>query len=152
MVGLQKEEVQGMREINTSTGCSLLTKKKSSDSTSLNPCQEQKRISRKRAYGRKYVRSTKGRENNRETNRRWRETNRDRVNEIAKRYNANNKDKLRVRRIVRDAVADGTLVKGECEIGIDCRGRIESHHDDYSKPLEVRWLCRKHHSKLRRIN
>jgi hypothetical protein len=23
--------------------------------------------------------------------------------------------------------------------------KAEAHHDDYSKPFEVRWLCRMHH-------
>lgn len=37
----------------------------------------------------------------------------------------------------------GKLEKKSCEICGD--PNVEMHHNDYSKPLEVRWLCRKHH-------
>lgn len=52
------------------------------------------------------------------------------------------------RRAVRDALVRGDLTKQECEVGVDCRGRMEAHHDDYTKPLEVRWLCKKHHGEV----
>ncbi len=32
----------------------------------------------------------------------------------------------------------------------DCTTLGERHHEDYSKPLEIRWLCRKHHKELSR--
>ena len=28
----------------------------------------------------------------------------------------------------------------------------EAHHDDYSKPLEVRWLCFKHHRAWHKVH
>lgn len=49
------------------------------------------------------------------------------------------------------AVKSGRLTRGECErSGPDCRGRIEGHHDDYDRPLDVRWLCRHHHDEVHR--
>lgn len=48
------------------------------------------------------------------------------------------------------AVRDGVIKKGPCEVGSDCLGRIEAHHEDYGKPLEVRWLCKRHHMMLHR--
>ena len=41
------------------------------------------------------------------------------------------------------AVMSGELAREPCEV---C-GAVptEAHHDDYSKPLDVRWLCNAHH-------
>lgn len=60
---------------------------------------------------------------------------------------AANPEKRRAQQAVSNAVRDGRLVRGTvCEqADATCRGRIEAHHDDYSKPLEVRWLCVGHH-------
>ena len=44
---------------------------------------------------------------------------------------------------VNHAIASGKIIRGSCEICGD--DKTEAHHDDYSKPLEVRWLCKKHH-------
>lgn len=49
------------------------------------------------------------------------------------------------------AIKSGKLVRGPCE---QCPpgtvGRVHGHHDDYSKPLDVRWLCPRHHAALLR--
>lgn len=37
----------------------------------------------------------------------------------------------------------GNIARLPCEVcGAE---KVDAHHDDYSKPLEVRWLCRRHH-------
>lgn len=59
------------------------------------------------------------------------------------RYRADNPKKWAAHQAVAKAVKHGTLVSQPCEV---C-GKLESngHHDDYDKPLVVRWLCQEHH-------
>jgi hypothetical protein len=56
----------------------------------------------------------------------------------------NNRLKRDAHVAVNNAVRDGRLTKGPCE---ECGSQVsQAHHDDYSKPLSVRWLCTKHHA------
>jgi hypothetical protein len=44
---------------------------------------------------------------------------------------------------VQTAIRNGSLVRQPCLICGDRQS--EAHHHDYTKPLDVRWLCRHHH-------
>ena len=57
--------------------------------------------------------------------------------------------KERARLAVRNAVRRGKLTKAPCEVCGDPKS--EAHHEDYTKPLDVIWLCRKHHRNAHRI-
>jgi len=62
--------------------------------------------------------------------------------EYRRRYKANNPIKNGARTMVGNAIRDGKLKKPDtCEACGDNHRRIHGHHDDYAKPLEVRWLC-----------
>lgn len=57
----------------------------------------------------------------------------------------------RVHAIASKAIARGRLVPQPCEVcgrmekHSDGRSSVHAHHDDYNKPLEVRWLCDQDH-------
>jgi len=51
-------------------------------------------------------------------------------------------EKAKAHRMVSNAIRDGKLYRQPCEV---CGAKAEAHHEDYSKPLDVRWLCPKHH-------
>jgi hypothetical protein len=57
-------------------------------------------------------------------------------------HNLLNPDKYKARNAVSNAIRDGRLMKQDCEV---CGEKAQAHHEDYSRPLDVRWLCRKHH-------
>lgn len=49
----------------------------------------------------------------------------------------------RARDVVKRAVKSGKLIRQPCEVCGELKA--EAHHDDYRKPLDVRWLCQRHH-------
>jgi hypothetical protein len=53
-----------------------------------------------------------------------------------------NPTKRATHNLVNNAVKSGKLIKPEnCEQCACFSQRLHGHHDDYSKPLDVRWLC-----------
>lgn len=64
--------------------------------------------------------------------------------EYQRRHRDKHPDRYKARTAVGNAIRDGRLKKGPCEECGTTEG-IEAHHDDYSKPLDIRWLCASHH-------
>ena len=60
-------------------------------------------------------------------------------------------EKLAAKMAVLSAVRGGRLVRLPCEtcgtspVAADGRSLVHAHHEDYSQPLAVRWLCVKCH-------
>jgi hypothetical protein len=60
-----------------------------------------------------------------------------------KRSRKNNPLKYIARTAVGNALRDGKISKQPCQ---KCGSSLsEAHHSDYSQPLNVIWLCKKHH-------
>jgi len=111
-------------------------------------------------------RSKEYRETHEEQYKKWRETHRKQISISNKNYiktekgklagRARNKryvkrhpEKLRARQAVYCALRNGKLARRPCEI---CGNQnSQAHHDDYSKPLDVRWLCLKHHREYHKM-
>ena len=62
------------------------------------------------------------------------------VNEWRKKY----PNKYKAQTMVGNYVRDGKLFKEACEVCGE-RKSVHAHHDDYLRPLNVRWLCPVHH-------
>lgn len=58
-------------------------------------------------------------------------------------------EKLKAYNAVQKALKVGTITKSPCEI---CEEpKAHAHHEDYSKPLDVMWLCPLHHNERHKI-
>jgi len=81
------------------------------------------------------------------------EKGREAGNRTKRRHSKRNRTKKEATTIVGNAVRDGRLFKPDkCEVCGKNHHRLHGHHDDYSKPLEVRWLCPTCHKKWHRLN
>lgn len=84
-----------------------------------------------REYLKKYYRDPKNRERR---NRQTRERNKIKENSL----------KVMARTITHHAIERGELVRGKCSV---CgNSKTEAHHQDYTKPLIIEWLCKKCHA------
>ena len=54
-------------------------------------------------------------------------------------------EKIKARTLVCCALKTGFLIRPNICSKCQKESRIEAHHPDYSKPLEVMWLCKKCH-------
>jgi ribosomal protein S27AE len=54
--------------------------------------------------------------------------------------------------IVGNAIRDKKLIPEQFCSVCKANEKIEAHHDDYTKPLEVRWLCKKCHTNWHKSN
>ena len=94
----------------------------------------------------KYKNTEKGQQKIQEYNRS------DRHKEAIGNWEQSNPEKVDGRRECHKAIKRGDLIRQPCE---KCgASKVDAHHDDYTKPLKVRWLCRKchrlHHLQLTR--
>ena len=93
-------------------------------------------------------------EQRKETCKRYYENHKDEESLRMKKYLENNQEKYTAHLAVQRAVRNNKLEPQPCEV---CgKTKTEAHHDDYDKPLEIRWLCHKchmvYHAKERRID
>lgn len=66
---------------------------------------------------------------------------------VTTQWRKNNPEAYKAQNAVNNAVRDGRLTKGPCSIcgtGVHVHG----HHKDYSKQLDVTWLCAKCHQRI----
>lgn len=110
-----------------------------------------------------YSRTSKGRAVSRESTRRYRSTEYGRERQRAyhkawlkteagrrhrarrqRRYDAANPEKRAAHGAVKRALKRGDMHRQPCR---ECGtiANVHAHHEDYSRPLDVVWLCRKHH-------
>ena len=79
--------------------------------------------------------------------------NKEKVKNIIKKSATKNRERVNARAIVNNAIYRGYLNKPSvCENCNKSSSRIEGHHTDYSKPLEVQWLCSGCHADADRMS
>lgn len=97
--------------------------------------------SRIREYGLKYEAS----EGRKTMKRKWYLANKAQISRARKEYKKRYPEKRRAHKFVYSAIKSGRLYRQPCEI-CGTEKNIHAHHDDYAKPLDIRWFCITHHN------
>lgn len=70
--------------------------------------------------------------------------------ETREKWERNNRHKRKAETMAANAQRKGHIKKPTNCSKCNATGRLEKHHPDYSKPLEIVWLCTKCHGETRR--
>jgi hypothetical protein len=98
-----------------------------------------------------YAKTDSGIQARKRANKKWAANNKVQIYKTTKNYRENNPNKYKAHGKVAYEVKLGNLTKKPCEV-CGTNKNIKAHHDDYSKALDVRWLCSKHHSEWHKEN
>ena len=63
--------------------------------------------------------------------------------ESVEKWQANNKEKRAAHILLGSAIKQKKITKAPCAKCGELK--VEAHHEDYSRPLDVTWLCQPHH-------
>ncbi|MCP5003295.1 MAG: hypothetical protein GY941_04985 [Planctomycetes bacterium] len=66
-------------------------------------------------------------------------------------YRAEKPNAYKAKSMVNNAIRDGKLFREPCEVCCS-EENAHAHHDDYLKPLNVRWLCAVCHKQWHAVN
>lgn len=69
----------------------------------------------------------------------------------AKRWAERHPERRKASHMVGNAIRDGKLVPWPVCAVPECCGKPQGHHPDYSRPLDVVWLCATHHREAHAI-
>lgn len=102
-----------------------------------------KNIEHYKRYDRSRVDDENRREKRKEYSRRLRANNPEKVYEYARKWQSKNRHKRKASQKINDLIHRGKIEKQPC---VECDDvNSQGHHEDYNKPLDVIWLCQKHH-------
>ncbi len=76
--------------------------------------------------------------------------NKERCHSHRKAWYQRNRHKKKAKDAVYRAILNGTLMKPKT-CGLCLNTSVQAHHEDYSKPLDVVWLCPRHHGAYHRL-
>lgn len=66
-------------------------------------------------------------------------------NPLKRAWEVRNPEKKGASTVVNNAIRDGRLVRQTVCSVCGRSENVEAHHTDYSKPLDIQWLCKRHH-------
>lgn len=97
--------------------------------------------------GRKWVKNNPGQ--NAIIKKKWKLNNPEKFTDSNKKYNKNNPEKIEAHKSLNLAIRHGRMQRKPCFL---CDNpKSHGHHHDYSKPLDVWWMCHKHHMRFHAI-